>query len=75
MRDLPLEELTVAALTTNGTIESGTLGPENLESIAAWIDMINHDGCRPADVLALLDRAKRWIAIENGAWRLLEPWP
>jgi transposase-like protein len=75
VRDLPLEELAVAALTTNGTVETGALTPEILESIANWIDAINRDGCQPAEVLVHLDRAKPWIAIENGAWRLLEPWP
>jgi hypothetical protein len=73
---LPLEELTLAALTENGTIVEGVLTTHVLETLAAWIDHINHDGCTPGDVRGLLGRLNQDVFfIENDTWRLLQPWP
>jgi hypothetical protein len=72
---LSLAELALAALTNNGLEPSFTLG--DLRQVASWVDYVNHDGCTPEDVRALLQSLADSGVIELGAesGRLLVAWP
>ncbi|HVJ16068.1 MAG TPA: hypothetical protein VM686_11585 [Polyangiaceae bacterium] len=69
------DDLILAALTENGTRPEGTLPA--LDGLAAWIDHMNHDGTTAGELERDLLRltADGLIAVENGRYRLLRPWP
>ncbi len=66
-----LAELALAALTSNGTVTSGTL---DLASIAAWIDYVNHDACTIDEARRLLAQCPQ-LELSDDAWRLRAAWP
>lgn len=72
---LSLAELALAALSKNGLESSFALG--DLRQVASWVDYVNHDGCTPEDVRALLESLASAGVIELGAEsaRLLVAWP
>lgn len=63
-------ELALAALTSNGTRDSGAIG--ELDGVASWLDYINHDGSTTADVRALLAPL---VTFEGTRWRFSGTWP
>jgi hypothetical protein len=65
-----LEELALAALTSNGTKSSGLIA--ELDGVAAWIDHVNRDGSTADDIRALL--ASR-VAFDATHWRFAGTWP
>lgn len=67
-----LAELALAALTSNGTVTSGKLG--DLQSIAGWIDYVNHDACTVEDVRRLLAACPQ-LELRARSWRLRDAWP
>ena len=67
-----LAELALAALTANGTVTSGQLG--DLQSIAGWIDYVNHDACTVEDVHRLLASCPE-LELRARSWRLRGAWP
>jgi len=71
-----LDDLLLAALTSNGMHEQGEL-PGDYSSLASWLDYVEHDGCTPEQARARVCRlAERGlIEIQGTAWRLRAPWP
>lgn len=67
-----LAEIALAALTSNGTKKSGTLG--DLSGIAGWIDYINHDGCTAEDARTLLESCSE-LKLDKTRWKLVNAWP
>ena len=71
-----LDDLLLAALTSNGEHEEGEL-PGDYAHLASWLDYVEHDGCTPdearARVAALAERGL--VEIRGTAWRLRAPWP
>ncbi len=65
-----LAELALAALTKNGTRQSGDTS--ELAGVASWIDYINKDGCTADDVRALLGTL---VSFEGERWRFAGSWP
>ena len=74
---LSLAELALAAITSNGARQSGTLTAAGLAQVASFIDYVNHDGCRAEDVRALLAAcgAQGTLELRGHEWSLPEPWP
>jgi hypothetical protein len=70
-----LAELALAALTKNGTCETGAL--DELGGVAGWIDHINHDGATADSVRALLApyETSGMLAFEGETWRFTGEWP
>lgn len=68
-------DLVLAALTDCGRNTTGEV--HELASIASYVDWQNHDGSTAEDVRQLIDDliAQGTLAIENGRFRLLRPWP
>lgn len=63
-------ELALAALTKNGTTKTGAIA--DLETVAAWIDYVNHDGCTVDEVRTLLAAL---VTFEGARWRFAGSWP
>jgi CRP-like cAMP-binding protein len=72
---LTREDLVLAALTRNGEVNEGTLS--ELDTVASFVDWMNHDGCRREDVEASLSRMRESgvLAIKGSHWHLLIEWP
>lgn len=69
------EDLLLAAITRNGEQLEGAL-PE-LRLLASWLDYTNHDGSSAEEVAGMLDdlAARGVLALAEGRYRLLVPWP
>ena len=70
-----MNDVLIAAITKEGRAHSGELG--DLESLARYLDYVNHDGSRAEDVRAMLDALVRdgVLAIAGTRFTLLTPWP
>jgi len=71
------DDLVIAALTNHGVLTDGEL-PANLDSLASYVDYVNHDGCDAAQLRAMLTSlvACGVLAIDGQRWRLLRAeWP
>lgn len=68
-------DLVLAALTGSGARAEGPV-PE-LGHVAAFLDWANHDGSTAEEVASLLDAliAEGALAVSEGRFRLLRPWP
>jgi hypothetical protein len=69
------EDLLLAAITRNGDQLEGAL--PDLRALASWLDYTNHDGSSTEEVAGMLDElaARGVIALTEGRYRLLVPWP
>lgn len=69
------EDLLLAAITDNGARVEGPL-PE-LRTLASWLDYTNHDGSTAEEVARMLDDLvhRGALALAEGRYRLLVPWP
>ena len=67
-----LAELALAALTANGTLDTGSTA--DFAELASWIDHINHDACT-ADEARELVASRPEIAITGETWTLVAAWP
>lgn len=69
------EDLLISALTRAGQDREGALGDPR--GLASYLDYLNHDGTGADEVLAMIaalaDRGV--LAVEDGRYRLLVPWP
>lgn len=74
---LSVAELALAAITNNGARSRGTLSAAALARVAAWLDYLDHDGCRADEVREMLaDWAKEGVlTLQGDQWTLVAPWP
>ncbi len=70
------EDLVLAILTDYATSTDGLL-PDNLTTIASYVDFVEKDGCTPAEVRGVLERlvAQNIIEMSDERWQLVESWP
>jgi hypothetical protein len=70
-----LAELALAALTSNGTTDTGAATA--LDGVAAWISYIDRSPTSVDEVRALLAPlvAAGQLALDGSRWNLLRPWP
>jgi glutathione S-transferase len=71
-----LEDLLIAALSSNGEHEEGEL-PSDYAHLASWLDHLEHDGCTADEARARVARLAEsgLIEVQANRWRLRAPWP
>lgn len=70
-----IAELALAALTANGTRDTGTIA--DLDGVASWIDYLDHDGSTADTVRSLLARyvSAGQLELDDERWRFTGEWP
>ena len=68
-------DIVLHALTQGGVKRSGKLG--NLDSLAGYVDYVNHDGCDAREVRRLLTEIEEngVLSVKGDEWRLRGEWP
>lgn len=71
-----LEDLLLAALTSNGEHDQGEL-PSDWAHLASWLDHVNHDGCTADEARARVAKLADdgLLELHGTTWRLRVPWP